>query len=124
LRRFHYVSKWLREKIWGIWVRRCSEQYQKAYYASFPSDLWPAEEEETEHGLYLRLKDGTRLLATGSLADTPREATNAAQEVIQHHFLAISFPFAIPLVEHPKILPLRFDSQWTPPKSLLDRVTS
>jgi hypothetical protein len=43
-------------------------------------DLWPAEEEETEHGLYLRLKDGTRLLATGSLAETPREATNAAQE--------------------------------------------
>jgi hypothetical protein len=38
-RRFHYVSKWLREKTWGIWVRRCSEQYQKAYYASFPSDL-------------------------------------------------------------------------------------
>ena len=35
---------------------------------------------QTEHGLYLRLKDGTRLLATGSLAETPRGATNAAQE--------------------------------------------
>jgi hypothetical protein len=72
--RFNYLSKWLREKTWGVWVPRCSEPSQKAYYASFPSDLWPTEEEETEHGLYLRLKDGTRLLATGSLAETPRRA--------------------------------------------------
>jgi hypothetical protein len=46
----------------------------------FQATCGRAEEEETEHGLYLRLKDGTRLLATGSLEETPREATNAAQE--------------------------------------------
>jgi len=33
-----------------------------AWLASFPPDLWPAEEEETADGIYLRLKDGTRLV--------------------------------------------------------------
>lgn len=57
-----YAAKWRRE---GELVRRqrLSAQYQKAWAASFPSDLWPAEEEETDEGTYLRLKDGTRLLA-------------------------------------------------------------
>jgi hypothetical protein len=39
-----------------------SPQFQKAWLASFPPDLWPAEEEETAEGIYLRLKDGTRLV--------------------------------------------------------------
>lgn len=34
--------------------------------ASFPADLWPAEEEETGDGIYLRLKDGTRLVGEES----------------------------------------------------------
>jgi len=40
-----------------------SPQYQKAWAASFPPGLWPAAKEESEDGRYLRLKDGTRLLA-------------------------------------------------------------
>jgi hypothetical protein len=61
--RFHiYVAKWLREKLWGLLWGRHSEQYRKAWYASFPSELWPAEEVIPENGpLYLKLKDGTKL---------------------------------------------------------------
>ena len=41
-----------------------SEQYRKAWLARFPPNLWPAEEEETEHGaIFLKLKDGSRLQA-------------------------------------------------------------
>jgi hypothetical protein len=71
-----YVAAWSREKIYRlIWSRspslaifsklprQASEQYRKAYLASFPPDLWPAEEEKLEHEdgpkIYLRLKDGT-----------------------------------------------------------------
>jgi hypothetical protein len=47
---FVYVSKWLRVKLWKhLWTHR-SEQYRKAWFASFPPDLWPAEEEETDDG--------------------------------------------------------------------------
>ena len=61
---FVYVSKWRRESEHRR-RQRLSDQYQKAWAASFPSDLWPAEEEEEEvdQSIYLRLKDGTRLLA-------------------------------------------------------------
>src|SRR5579859_694940 len=63
--RFHiYVGKWYREKSAKILRDRLSAQHQKAWLASFPPTLWPAEEEETEDGrIFLRLKDGTRLLA-------------------------------------------------------------
>ena len=71
-----YVSKWQREKMYRLILDRSpsfyvfsklpcqvSEQYRKAYLASFPPDLWPVEEEtkEGEDGprIYLRLKDGT-----------------------------------------------------------------
>jgi hypothetical protein len=68
---FVYVSKWLRVKLWRhLWTHR-SEQYRRAWFASFPASLWPAEEEETDDGrLFLRLKDGTKLRATGSLNDS------------------------------------------------------
>jgi hypothetical protein len=44
---FHlYVPKWLREKFWERLTTNHSEQYRKAWFASFPSELWPATEEE------------------------------------------------------------------------------
>lgn len=58
-----YVSQW-RRRSEEIRRQRLSAQYHKAWLASFPPDLWPAEEEETEDGrTFLRSKDGTRLLA-------------------------------------------------------------
>jgi hypothetical protein len=62
-----YVARWLRLKqAQHLWTHH-SEQYGKARFASFPPDLWPAEEEETGDGrTFLRLKDGTKLLALES----------------------------------------------------------
>jgi hypothetical protein len=58
-----YVSKW-RRKSEEIRRQRLSAQYHKAWLASFPSDLWPAEEVETDDGrIFLKLQDGTTLLA-------------------------------------------------------------
>jgi hypothetical protein len=61
---FHlYVPKWLREKLWEH-LSTHSTQYQKAWLASFPPDPWPAEEVEPEEDkVFLKLKDGNRLLA-------------------------------------------------------------
>jgi hypothetical protein len=57
-----YVSAWLREKLPNLLRSRHSEQFRKAWFASFPPELWPAEEVEPENGsLYLQLKDGTKL---------------------------------------------------------------
>jgi hypothetical protein len=58
---FLYSPQWHRERQ-KIRRESLSPQFQKAWLASFPSDLWPAEEEETADGIYLRLKDGTRLV--------------------------------------------------------------
>jgi hypothetical protein len=59
-RMFIYVCKWAREKRHVLFERR-SEQYRKAWLASFPSKLWPAEEVLVEGKTALRLKDGTKL---------------------------------------------------------------
>jgi hypothetical protein len=62
---FHlYVPKWRRENEKKVRWFRLSPQYHKAWHAGFPLDLWPAEEEESEdRTVFLKLKDGTRLLA-------------------------------------------------------------
>jgi len=57
-----YLPEW-RRKILDEQRKTLGPQYQKAWAASFPPDLWPAVKEEAEDGRYLRLKDGTRLLA-------------------------------------------------------------
>jgi len=59
---FHiYVARWRAEK---EPARRCrlSDQYRKAWEASFPSELWPAlPNEETEDGkVFFRLRDGPK----------------------------------------------------------------
>ena len=54
--------KWRRDNKKKVRWFRLSEQYHKAWHASFPPDLWPGEEEETADGrTLLRLKDGTTL---------------------------------------------------------------
>lgn len=62
---FHvYLAKRFREQLWKDLSIHHSEQYRKAWLARFPPELWPAVEEETEHGsIFLKLKDGSRLLA-------------------------------------------------------------
>jgi hypothetical protein len=56
-----FVAGWKREEnIRLLWKH--SEQYRKAYAASFPPELWPAEQVEKDDRLHWRLKDGTRFL--------------------------------------------------------------
>jgi hypothetical protein len=55
-----YVPPWRRESEKKRWPR-LSQQYHKAWFASFPPELWPAEEEPVEGKVVLRLKDGTIL---------------------------------------------------------------
>jgi hypothetical protein len=45
-----FVAKWLRAKQSRLLWTHHSEQYRRAWFASFPPDLWPAEEEEDPSG--------------------------------------------------------------------------
>jgi hypothetical protein len=56
-----FVAGWKRDENIRLLYKH-SEQYRKAYAASFPPELWPAEPERMEDGVYWRLKDGTRIL--------------------------------------------------------------
>jgi hypothetical protein len=60
---FVYVSQWLREKRQTLMQTHHSEQYRKAWDASFPPNLWPAQEVLSDAHTALRLKDGTTLSA-------------------------------------------------------------
>ena len=79
---FHiFVSKWMREKK-PSFKQRLSAQHQKAWTASFPPDLWLAEEVETSEGIYLRLKDGTLLPEYAfPLADGSRDLIRSAADL-------------------------------------------
>jgi hypothetical protein len=57
-----YVATWYREKE-PLRIRQKSPQYQKAWAASFPPDLWPGQEVRSGGKIMLRLKDGTLLEA-------------------------------------------------------------
>jgi hypothetical protein len=74
-----FLPDWRRER---ETIRRPlrSPQYQKAWNATFPPELWPATEEQTPDGeIFLRLKDGTRLLACQSetIASVPKTHSRA-----------------------------------------------
>jgi hypothetical protein len=56
-----YVCRWLRENLWKHLWSVHTEQYRKAWFASFPPELWPAEEVLADGKTVLRLKDGTIL---------------------------------------------------------------
>ena len=58
---FIYVSAWLRAKLWEGLRSHHSEQYRKAWFASFPLELWPVEEALVDGKLVLRLKGEPRL---------------------------------------------------------------
>jgi hypothetical protein len=61
-----YVARWLREKLWKHLWSQHSEQYRKAWFASFPPELWPADEVLVDGKAVLRLKDGTILPLSGT----------------------------------------------------------
>jgi len=55
------MAKWLRAKQSQLLWSHHREQYRKAWFATFPSDLWPAAEEESDDGqILLRLRMGAR----------------------------------------------------------------
>jgi hypothetical protein len=59
-----YFAKRFRGEVWKELSTCHSEQYRKAWFARFPPTLWPAEEEETAEGnIFLKLKDGSKVLA-------------------------------------------------------------
>src|SRR5439155_18896117 len=55
---FIYVAEWRREKQELVLHKYCSAQHRKAWYASFPRDLWPPEETIGGGAEMLRLKNG------------------------------------------------------------------
>jgi hypothetical protein len=61
---FHiFVAAWLWENEVKFRWPRLSAQYHKAWAASFPPDLWPAETIQAADKIMLRSKDGTLLEA-------------------------------------------------------------
>jgi hypothetical protein len=75
-----FAPKWHRDRE-KLRRERLSPQFKKAWLAGFPSELWPSEEEEAEDGIYLRLKDGTRLLAQEFNLSTNRAGASTASSL-------------------------------------------
>ena len=87
-----YVSKWIREKQEYFLGKRKSAQYRKAWSASFAPELWPGEEVNTGDGkIFLKLKDGTRLLVyepigkplSKTAAPAPFSGGNSIEQKVQ-----------------------------------------
>ena len=81
---FHlYVPKWRRENEKKVRWFRLSPQYHKAWHAGFPTDLWPAEEEESEdRTVFLKLKDGTKLWPTNQFTADHRPARSSPSTLL------------------------------------------
>ncbi len=79
---FLFSPKWHRERE-EIRGEGLSPQFQKAWLASFPADLWPAEEEETADGIYLRLKDALGLWEMSSVAEEPKRGRLGQNELVE-----------------------------------------
>lgn len=91
-----YQATHLRKQRWKeLWTHH-SAQYRKAWLATFPPSLWPAEEEIRNGEIFLRLKDGT-MLPSG------REDPYGKDGIIPIVEEAISF---VPEEEHGIIEPL------------------
>ena len=54
-----YLPRWFIERRERCLVGWKNEQYMKAWYASFPPELWPATTRRIGETTYLVLKDGT-----------------------------------------------------------------
>jgi len=58
-----YMPIWLLEKRERCLLAWTNDQYMKAWYASFPPELWPAMAGSINGKIFLILKDGTELPA-------------------------------------------------------------
>jgi hypothetical protein len=67
-----YSSQWLREKREEFLLSQVSDQYRKAWQASFPLDLWPAVRARVDGRMVLILKDGTHLYEDNYIQEEPR----------------------------------------------------
>jgi hypothetical protein len=72
-----YAAKWFREKQQQYLSCR-SQQYQKAWNASFTPELWPAEEEESSDGeIFLSLKTEPGFSLAARLLEGPSQPDRA-----------------------------------------------
>jgi hypothetical protein len=77
-RYFIEMTDWLKEKLLHhLWTHH-SEQYRKAWFASFPPEMWPGQEVEVDGKFFLVLKNGIRLSLTASVWVVPGQTALAS----------------------------------------------